>query len=359
MTSISEEYVPGLLSSSLTDDKAKKYAPKIVKVDNETLQAELAKKKKKSKNMKAGPSKGKMQITREQKKEKDARTVFVGNVPVDVKPKEIVKFFKKYGLVESTRVRSVAVVGTKVSEANNYKLFRKASIIQGKVNRDVKDTCNAYVVFKEKSSVEKALEDNNCIFHGNHIRIDSVAQANSGIASTKKSVFVGNIPFDASEESLRQVFALGTSGGNDGIVNVRIVRDRSKNLGKGFGYVQFSDRSYAKEALALNGTFLDNRQLRIVKVSTKSQLEEKKLRKLEKKQSRKNGANSNGDKKGKKLRTRGKKDSDRDGAHRSNLAGSSATKSFQGERAKFGAYLRIKRKRKDKNKPRSNKKKKN
>ena len=49
MTSISEEYVPGLLSSSLTDDKAKKYAPKIVKVDNETLQAELAKNKKKNK----------------------------------------------------------------------------------------------------------------------------------------------------------------------------------------------------------------------------------------------------------------------------------------------------------------------
>ena len=233
------------------------------------------------------------------KKKKDARTVFVGNVPVDVKPKEIVKFFKKYGLVESTRVRSVAVVGTKVSEANNYKLFRKASIIQGKVNRDVKDTCNAYVVFKEKSSVEKALEDNNCIFHGNHIRIDSVAQANSGIASTKKSVFVGNIPFDASEESLRQVFALGTSGGNDGIVNVRIVRDRSKNLGKGFGYVQFSDRSYVK-ALALNGTFLDNRQLRIVKVSTKSQLEEKKQKitnsELEKKRSHFKIWSKNGDK---------------------------------------------------------------
>ena len=186
MTSISEEYVPGLLSSSLTDDKAKKYAPKIVKVDNETLQAELAKKKK-SKNRKAGLSKSKLQITREQKKEKDARTIFVGNVSVDVKPKEIVKFFKKYGPVESTRIRSVAVVGTKVSEANNYKLFRKASIIQGKVNRDVKDTCNAYVVFKEKTSVEKALEDNNCIFHGNHIRIDSVAQANSGIASRRRA----------------------------------------------------------------------------------------------------------------------------------------------------------------------------
>ena len=66
-----------------------------------------------------------------------------------------------------------------------------------------------------------------------------------------------------------------------------------------------------------------------MKVSTKSQLEEKKLRKLEEKQTRKNGANSNGDKKGKKLRTREKKDSDRDGAHRSNLAGSSATSHFK------------------------------
>ena len=58
-----------------------------------------------------------------------------------------------------------------------------------------------------------------------------------------------------------------------------------------------------------------------------------------------------------KITHTGKKDSDRDRTRRSNLAGSSATQSFQGERAKFGAYLRIKRKRKDKNKPRSNKKK--
>ena len=50
----------------------------------------------------------------------------------------------------------------------------------------MKDTCNAYVVFKNKDSVAKALESNNSIFHGNHLRIDSVSESTSGIASTKK-----------------------------------------------------------------------------------------------------------------------------------------------------------------------------
>ena len=46
--------------------------------------------------------------------------------------------------------------------------------------------------------------------------------------------FVGNIPFDASEEALRQIFALGISGGDECIINVRLIRDKAKNVGKGF-----------------------------------------------------------------------------------------------------------------------------
>ena len=69
-------------------------------------------------------------ITREEKKAKDARTIFVGNVPVDIKSKEIIKFFKKHGPVESVRIRSVAVVGTKVSEANIKLRYRTCRNIQ-------------------------------------------------------------------------------------------------------------------------------------------------------------------------------------------------------------------------------------
>jgi nucleolar protein 12 len=349
-------YTPGLLSSALTDKNTQSYKPELIEVDNEKLKEDLANKRNRKKNAEKFKNKSKLQISRAEKKEKDARTIFVGNIPVDVKSKQIIKFFKKHGPIDSVRIRSVAVVGTKVSEGNNYKLFRKASVIQGKINRDVKDTCNAYVVFKNKDTAEKALADNNSIFHGNHLRIDTVSGSTSGVTSTKKSIFVGNIPFDASEEALRQVFALGISGGDESIVNVRLIRDKAKNVGKGFGYVEFSERSFVKEALALNGTHFENRQLRITKVVNKQKLEEKKQKAMEKKLKGKSGGNSNYQDNNKKTKLSRRRDGS-DGNNRrrndnnrdSKRNGSGAD--FQGEKAKFGAYLRIKRKRKDRNKP--------
>ena len=41
-------------------------------------------------------------------KERKRRTVFVGNVPVDSKPKDISKLFKEYGPIEKIWFRSVA-----------------------------------------------------------------------------------------------------------------------------------------------------------------------------------------------------------------------------------------------------------
>jgi nucleolar protein 12 len=50
----------------------------------------------------------------------------------------------------------------------------------------------------------------------------------------KTSIFIGNLPFAVSEE---QVYEKFSDCGE--IVNVRIVRDKSTNVGKGFGYVEF------------------------------------------------------------------------------------------------------------------------
>lgn len=50
----------------------------------------------------------------------------------------------------------------------------------------------------------------------------------------KSSVFVGNLPYDVSEETLWKFFSdVG------GITNVRIIRDRVTRVGKGFAYVEF------------------------------------------------------------------------------------------------------------------------
>ena len=48
----------------------------------------------------------------------------------------------------------------------------------------------------------------------------------------RRSVFLGNLPFDAQEEQLWTLFGKGVSGGVECIENVRLVRDRSTNRGK-------------------------------------------------------------------------------------------------------------------------------
>jgi RNA recognition motif-containing protein len=59
-----------------------------------------------------GPLKKKRK-TREERAEcerKLLRTIFVGNLPITVKPKHLVREFSKYGSVENARLRSVPLV---------------------------------------------------------------------------------------------------------------------------------------------------------------------------------------------------------------------------------------------------------
>ena len=94
-------------------------------------------------------------------------------------------------------------------------------------------TGNAYVVFKSTDAtvIEAALAKNNDVIEGHHIRVDRAARKSDGKdGANKRSVFVGNLPFDVTEESLRAHF---DDAGLDGIDNVRIVRDPRTGLGKG------------------------------------------------------------------------------------------------------------------------------
>jgi len=57
---------------------------------------------------------------------------------------------------------------------------------------------------------------------------------NPGVKDHKRSVFVGNLPFDVQDEDVWNTFERCGE-----IEFVRIVRDKKTNVGKGFGYVQF------------------------------------------------------------------------------------------------------------------------
>ncbi|MBM4060413.1 MAG: RNA-binding protein [Planctomycetes bacterium] len=75
-----------------------------------------------------------------------------------------------------------------------------------------------------------------------------------------KRLYVGNLPYDADEASLREAFE------QDGRVveSVHIVLDRDTQRPRGFAFVELATEEQARQAIeALNGTMLGTRQLRV------------------------------------------------------------------------------------------------
>jgi len=117
--------------------------------------------------------------------EKESRTVFVGNVPVNVKMSAIKNIFKQFGEVETTRLRSVAV--------KNLEVPKRVSIMKGDFHPQ-RDTANVYVRFKTIEQAQKALVLNATQFEGHTIRVD-MALNTGHKQNMKKGIFIGNLPY--------------------------------------------------------------------------------------------------------------------------------------------------------------------
>lgn len=72
-------------------------------------------------------------------------------------------------------------------------------------------------------------------------------------------LYVGNLPFSATEESLQDAFgAIGS------VASVKIITDRDTGRSKGFAFVEMSDEEGAQKAIeSLNGTDFGGRSLKI------------------------------------------------------------------------------------------------
>lgn len=200
--------------------------------------------------------------------ERNSRTIFVGNLPVSFDKRKVTQLFKSCGPVESARIRSIVPEKEKVSP--------KVALITKKLHPKV-NSFNAYVVFKtneDDQCVRAALKMNGKSIENHHIRVDRASRPKAKketLASRKKSVFVGNLRFDLREDDLINFFS------KVGPVNyVRLVRDSSTGLGKGFGFVVFDERASVKKALELNETKYKGRSLRVKKVDEKTPLSNKK-----------------------------------------------------------------------------------
>ncbi|NWX08481.1 RBM34 protein, partial [Caloenas nicobarica] len=182
------------------------------------------------------------------------RTVFVGNLPVNCTAQELKSLFKEYGQIKSIRFRSLVPAEETLS--------KKLAAIKHKVHPNVKFV-NAYIVFKEECDAIKALNENGTeIARGFHIRVDIASKTSSH--DNKRSVFLGNLSYDISNDAVREHFAVC-----GGVVAVRIVRDRKTGLGKGFGYVLFENTDAVHLALKLNDSVLMGRKIRVKRCGDK------------------------------------------------------------------------------------------
>jgi RNA recognition motif-containing protein len=74
-----------------------------------------------------------------------------------------------------------------------------------------------------------------------------------------KKLYVGNLSYNTTEDSLRNLFA-----GYGNVVSSKIIFDRETGNSKGFGFIEMGSDEEASAAIAgTNGAELEGRQLRV------------------------------------------------------------------------------------------------
>ncbi len=74
-----------------------------------------------------------------------------------------------------------------------------------------------------------------------------------------KKLYVGNLPFTATEDELRSLFEP-----HGAIASVNVITDRETGRARGFAFVEMEEANAADEAIrALDGTEMGGRSLRV------------------------------------------------------------------------------------------------
>ncbi|KAL5284410.1 RBM34 family protein [Megaselia abdita] len=232
-------------STPITPTESPKKKKK-AKTTEETSQETVDPTKKKKKKKKAKSKDPKSGEDEEKKKSDPECTVFVGNLGQNIKKQQLVTLFKSYGTVVSVRLRT----------ALGNTLFKHKS-------RKETECLNAYVVMDTAENAEKSLELSGTEFRGRHIRVTKSLKGNFLTdESSRRTVFVGNLKFKVTEETLHELFS---SCGE-----IEAVRTMKNDQGcKGVGYVIFKSKEGVHLAQELNGTLVFGRPVRVEKYSSK------------------------------------------------------------------------------------------
>ncbi|XP_069009510.1 LOW QUALITY PROTEIN: nucleolin [Embiotoca jacksoni] len=167
----------------------------------------------------------------EGKKERDARTLFVKNLPFSATAEDLKEVFED-------------AVDVRLPQGQNGS------------NRGI-----AYIEFKTEAEAEKMLEEAQGVdVQGRSIMVDFVgekSQKGAKVAVTggaSKTLVVNNLSFNATEDALQSTF--------EKAVSIRIPQKDGR--AKGFAFVEFESMDDAKEALeSLNNTEIEGRSIRL------------------------------------------------------------------------------------------------
>ncbi|VEN35478.1 unnamed protein product [Callosobruchus maculatus] len=186
-------------------------------------------------------------IKSEPNPENTARTIYVGNVPLNAQKKQIKTLFKKYGAIESLRFRGIPIPDPKMP--------KKVAAIKKEFHPN-RSSLYCYIRFVEEESAKAAEAANGTLFQNHHLRVEACNKKSKPDES--KAIFIGNLSFDAEEEELWKLFEPCGA-----ISSIRIVRDPRTSMGKGFAYVNFEDSDAVQLALEMENVKLKDRELRI------------------------------------------------------------------------------------------------
>ncbi|XP_064808681.1 nucleolin [Oncorhynchus masou masou] len=170
--------------------------------------------------------------SQDEKKDRDARTLFVKNLPFSA------------------------------TEDDLKEVFADAVEIRIPPGQDGSNRGIAYIAFKTEAIADKMLtEAQGADVQGRSIMVDytGIKSQKGGrppaqAAAESKTLIVNNLSYSATEDSLQSAF--------EGAVSIRVPQNNGRP--KGFAFVEFESAEAAKEALDnLNGTEIEGRQIRL------------------------------------------------------------------------------------------------
>jgi RNA recognition motif-containing protein len=80
-----------------------------------------------------------------------------------------------------------------------------------------------------------------------------------------KKIYVGNLPFSATEDEIKEMF-----GQHGAVHSVALINDRETGRPRGFGFIEVDDGALSAMIQNLDGKEMDGRALRVNEAQDKS-----------------------------------------------------------------------------------------